>query len=83
AEHIRDQKVRLLESIRSLQLGKGGDAVRAQYAEGLSGGEPVTGYLAEKDISATSATETFCALRLSIENDRWSGVPFYLRSGKR
>lgn len=83
AEHIRDQKVRLLESVRALRLGAGGDAVRAQYVEGLSGGESVPGYLGEKDIPASSGTETFCALRLSIDNDRWSGVPFYLRSGKR
>ncbi len=83
AEHIRDEKVKLLESIQPLRLGANGDAVRAQYAEGLSGGEKVPGYLAEKDIPATSATETFCALRPSIENSRWSGVPFYMRSGKR
>jgi glucose-6-phosphate 1-dehydrogenase len=52
-------------------------------SEGLSGGEKVPGYLGEKDIPQDSATETFCALRFSIENSRWSGVPFYMRSGKR
>lgn len=83
AEHIRDEKVKLLESIQPLRLGVGGDAVRAQYAEGLSGGEKVPGYLTEKDIPPDSATETFCALRFSVENPRWSGVPFYMRSGKR
>ena len=83
AEHIRDEKVKLLESVRPLRLGAGGDAVRAQYVEGLAGGEKVPGYLSEKDIPSGSATETFCALRLSIENSRWTGVPFYMRSGKR
>jgi glucose-6-phosphate 1-dehydrogenase len=83
AEHIRDEKVKLLESIQPLRLGANADAVRAQYAEGLSGGEKVPGYLGEKDIPQDSATETFCALRFSIENSRWSGVPFYMRSGKR
>ena len=81
AEHIRDEKVKLLESIQPLRLGANADAVRAQYAEGLSGGEKVPGYLGEKDIPQDSATETFCALRFSIENSRWSGVPFYMRSG--
>jgi glucose-6-phosphate 1-dehydrogenase len=83
AEHIRDEKVKLLEAVQPLRLGVGGDAVRAQYGEGLSGGEKVPAYLTEKDIPTDSATETFCALRLSIENSRWSGVPFYMRSGKR
>jgi glucose-6-phosphate 1-dehydrogenase len=82
-ESIRDQKVRLLDAIRALRLGPGGDAVRARYTEGLSAGERVPGYLQEKDIPASSATETYSAVRLSIDNDRWSGVPFYLRSGKR
>ncbi|MFN5804511.1 MAG: glucose-6-phosphate dehydrogenase [Opitutia bacterium] len=83
AEHIRDEKVKLLESVRALRLGPGGDAVRAQYSEGLAGGEKVPGYLTEKDIPSDSPTETFCALRLSVENSRWAGVPFYMRSGKR
>ncbi|MFM9147024.1 MAG: glucose-6-phosphate dehydrogenase, partial [Verrucomicrobiota bacterium] len=83
AEHIRDEKVKLLESVRPLRLGPGGDAVRAQYSEGLAGGEKAPGYLSEKDIPSDSPTETFCALRLSVENSRWSGVPFYMRSGKR
>ncbi len=83
AEHIRDEKVKLLESVRPLRLGAGGDAVRAQYSEGLAGGEKAPGYLSEKDIPSDSPTETFCALRLSIENSRWAGVPFYMRSGKR
>ncbi len=83
AEHIRDEKVKLLKAVEELRLGPNGDAVRAQYAAGLSGGETVIGYHQEKDIPIHSSTETFCALRLAIDNKRWSGVPFYMRSGKR
>ncbi len=56
--------------------------VRAQYAHGSSNGEPVPGYL-EGDGVEESTTETFAALRVDIDNWRWNGVPFYLRSGKR
>ena len=83
AEHIRDEKVKLLKSVQPLRLGPNGDAVRAQYTAGLSGGENVIGYHQEKDIPNHSSTETFCALRLTIDNARWAGVPFYMRSGKR
>ncbi|QYY36209.1 glucose-6-phosphate dehydrogenase [Ruficoccus sp. ZRK36] len=84
AEDIRDEKVKLLKSILPLKLDpKEGDAVRAQYSEGLIGGEKVPAYMDEKDIPATSSTETFAAIRFSINNWRWQGVPFYLRSGKR
>ena len=55
----------------------------AQYAAGLVGGRPVPGYREEDGISPQSATETYAALRLAINNWRWAGVPFYLRSGKR
>jgi glucose-6-phosphate 1-dehydrogenase len=56
---------------------------RAQYAPGMIGGKNVPGYVQEKGIAPDSSTETFAALRLSINNWRWQGVPFYLRSGKR
>ena len=58
-------------------------AVRAQYAEGESGGEHVGGYLQEEGVPSDSNTETFAALRLEVDNWRWAGVPFYLRTGKR
>jgi glucose-6-phosphate 1-dehydrogenase len=58
-------------------------AVRAQYATGHAGGEDVAGYLQEPGIPADSSTETFAALRLQVDNWRWAGVPFYLRTGKR
>jgi glucose-6-phosphate 1-dehydrogenase len=83
-ESIRDEKVKLLKAIQPLDLNpEEGDVVRAQYTEGLIDGERVPGYMQEKDIPATSTTETYAALRLSINNWRWKGVPFYLRSGKR
>ena len=82
-EAIRDEKVKLLKAIQPLVLGPGGDVARAQYAAGMTGGKAVPGYLQEEGISPQSATETYAALRLSINNWRWQGVPFYLRSGKR
>ncbi len=83
AEAIRDEKVKLLQAIQPLALGPGGDVARAQYASGMMGGKQVKGYLEEEGIEASSTTETYAALRLSINNWRWQGVPFYLRSGKR
>jgi glucose-6-phosphate 1-dehydrogenase len=84
AEDIRDEKVKLLKAIQPISLKPdGGDVVRAQYLEGLVGGQKVPGYMQEKDIPANSFTETYAAVRLSIENWRWQGVPFYVRSGKR
>ncbi|MBP6508292.1 MAG: glucose-6-phosphate dehydrogenase [Opitutaceae bacterium] len=83
AEAIRDEKVKLLRAIQPLALGAGGDVVRAQYAAGMIGGKAVQGYVEEEGIAAESKTETYAALRLSINNWRWQGVPFYLRSGKR
>ncbi len=83
-ESIRDEKVKLLKAIQPLQLdGAATDVARAQYGAGMLAGQEVPGYLAEKDIAPQSATETYAALRLNINNWRWQGVPFYLRSGKR
>lgn len=83
AESIRDEKVKLLKAIQPLNLEPGGDVTRAQYSAGMMGGEAVPGYMEEEGISPESGTETYAALRLSINNWRWQGVPFYLRSGKR
>jgi glucose-6-phosphate 1-dehydrogenase len=83
AESVRDEKVKVLKAIQPFRLdGPNPDVARAQYGEGLIGGKPVHGYLQEKDVAPTSATETYAALRFSINNWRWQGVPFYLRSGK-
>lgn len=83
AEAVRNEKVKVLKAIQPLDLGPGGDVARAQYAAGMMGGKAVKGYLEEQDINLQSATETYAAVRLSINNWRWQGVPFYLRSGKR
>jgi len=83
AEALRDEKVKVLKAIEPIALGAAADTARAQYSAGMTGGVGVPGYLQEKGIAPQSATETFAAIRLSINNWRWQGVPFYLRSGKR
>lgn len=86
AESIRDEKVKLLRSIRPLQVANvPTEVVRGQYTAGASGadGETVGGYRRESKVDPASNVETFVALRLLIDNWRWSGVPFYLRTGKR
>jgi len=83
-ESIRDEKVKLLKAIQPLELGsKNADVVRGRYGEGLVGGNKVLPYLDESGIPDDSSTETYAAIRLTINNWRWEGVPFYLRSGKR
>ncbi len=83
AEAIRDEKVKVLKAIQPLNPAAGGDVARAQYAAGMIGGKPVPGYLEEAGIAPESGTETYAAIRLAINNWRWQGVPFYVRSGKR
>ncbi len=83
AEDVRDEKVKLLKAIQPLNLGPGGDVARAQYSAGMTGGKQAKGYLEEEGINPESGTETYAGIRLSINNWRWQGVPFYLRSGKR
>ncbi len=83
-ESIRDEKVKVLKAIQPLELeSDGGDVVRGRYAGGFIDGDPVKAYMDEGGIPADSTTETYAALRLSINNWRWQGVPFYIRSGKR
>jgi glucose-6-phosphate 1-dehydrogenase len=84
-ESIRDEKVKVLKGIQPLSLedGIGTDVVRARYGSGMLGGKPVPGYLEEQGIPDSSTTETYAAMRLMINNWRWQGVPFYMRSGKR
>ena len=84
AECIRDEKVKLLKSIREFGLTQVSNfAVRGQYAAGEIDGKPVPGYRQETKVAPDSSTETFVAARLLVDNWRWSGVPFYLRTGKR
>ena len=80
---VRDQKVNALRSIRPMRLEEvRRDSVRAQYTAGTVDGETIPGYLEEKDVAEGSTTETYVAWRLEIDNWRWNGVPFYLRTGK-
>ncbi|MGI8547052.1 MAG: glucose-6-phosphate dehydrogenase [Gemmatimonadaceae bacterium] len=80
---VRDEKVKVLRSIRPLLSEGAPAAVRAQYTKGMINGKPVPGYRDEPNVDPRSVTPTFAALRLFIDNWRWQGVPFYLRSGKR
>ena len=84
ADSIRDEKVKVLRSLRPIDMGAHPPAaIRGQYGAGLSNGEKVIGYREGKAIKPESSTETFVAMRMNIDNTRWAGVPFYLRSGKR
>ena len=80
AESIRDEKVKVLQSIRPLEPA---DAVFGQYTSGAPGGRSLRGYLDEPGVGAGSLTETYSAVRLFVDSWRWQGVPFYLRTGKR
>ena len=84
ADSVRDEKVKVLRAIRSIapeEVEK--YTVRGQYGPGTANGEPVPGYREEEGIAPDSQTETFVAMQLSVENWRWAGVPFFLRTGKR
>ncbi|TFD38823.1 glucose-6-phosphate dehydrogenase [Cryobacterium sp. TMT1-19] len=82
AADLRTEKEKVLASVRLPDdLARG--TARGQYAGGWQGGEKVVGFLDEDGMDPESLTETYAALRLTIENRRWSGVPFYLRAGKR
>ncbi len=84
ADCIRDEKVKLLSSITPIPAGDWERwVVRGQYASGMIGGEPVVGYREEPGVAPDSRTESFVAGKATIDNWRWKGVPFYLRSGKR
>jgi glucose-6-phosphate 1-dehydrogenase len=83
ANSIRDEKVKVLRSLRPITRENIAlNTVRAQYEKGSINGQPVPGYLEGEGVSE-STTETFAALRIDIDNWRWNGVPFYIRSGKR
>jgi glucose-6-phosphate 1-dehydrogenase len=84
ANPIRDEKVKLLRSIRPFNANElDSSIVRGQYGPGSINGEQVVGYRAEPEIDPKSKTETFVATKLFIDNWRWKDVPFYLRTGKR
>jgi len=80
---IHDEKVKVLESIRAIPTDQFHDyVIRGQYGEGYVDGELVKSYRQEDNVSPTSDVETYVALKLFIDNWRWAGVPFYLRTGK-
>ncbi|PCH62973.1 MAG: glucose-6-phosphate dehydrogenase [Gammaproteobacteria bacterium] len=82
-ESLRDEKVKVLKSIRPITEDIVDDhAFRGQYAAGTVNGEQQNGYLEEDDAPANSVTETYAAMKIYIDNWRWRGVPFYLRTGK-
>jgi glucose-6-phosphate 1-dehydrogenase len=80
AEDIRAKKAEMFRAVHPLTLA---DAVRGQYDAGVVGGQNVAAYRQEPNVAPDSNIETYVALRLMIDNWRWAGVPFYLRTGKR
>src|SRR5206468_9860224 len=82
ATAVRDEKVKVLRALRPITTDDvEATTVTGQYARGAIDGEPVPGYIEE--LGRQSTTETFVALKVHIDNWRWKGVPFYLRTGKR
>jgi glucose-6-phosphate 1-dehydrogenase len=80
AEDIRSKKAEMFKAIHPLSLS---DVVRGQYDSGIVGADKALAYRAEANVAPESTVETYVAMRLSIDNWRWAGVPFYLRTGKR
>jgi glucose-6-phosphate 1-dehydrogenase len=84
ADAVRDEKLKVLHALRPIDAGcVEVKTVRGQYRAGTVAGTAVPGYLEEPEVAAHSTTETFVALKAEIDNWRWAGVPFYLRTGKR
>ncbi|MFW2830503.1 glucose-6-phosphate dehydrogenase [Sphingomonas sp. ID0503] len=81
ATAIRNEKVKVLSALRPITTSARDDTVTGQYAAGVAGGAGAPGYIEE--LGKTSDTETFVAIRAHVDNWRWAGVPFYLRTGKR
>jgi glucose-6-phosphate 1-dehydrogenase len=84
ADDIRDEKLKIIRCLKPINASNVQTfTVRGQYTDGSIGRQLVPGYADEEDASAGSSTETFVAIKAEIENNRWQGVPFYLRTGKR
>ena len=84
SDPVRDEKAKVMRAIRPITPAQVEQvAVRGQYGPGFVEGRRVVGYRDEKGVSAQSITETYAALRLEVDNWRWAGVPFFLRTGKR
>jgi glucose-6-phosphate 1-dehydrogenase len=84
AASLREEKVKVLKAVRTIPEDEVDDyAVRGQYASGWVWGEEVEGYRDEKNVAPESTTETYVALKVIVDNWRWAGAPFYVRTGKR
>lgn len=84
AEGIRDEKTKVLRAMRKVSVDEAPQfSVRAQYGRGFVAGKPAPAYREEDGVNPQSTTETYSAFKFYIDNWRWAGVPFYLRSGKR
>ncbi len=84
ADSIRAEKLKAVKALVPINRSNVKEkTVRGQYADGFLNGKPVPGYLNEEGAMANSSTETFVAIKAEIDNWRWKGVPFYLRTGKR
>jgi len=84
ADAVRTEKHKVLEAVSPLDGAEiRRSTVRGQYGAGVIGGQPAVAYREEPGVAPDSATETYVAMRLGIDNWRWAGVPFYLRTGKR
>lgn len=84
-EHIRDEKVKVLRSLRPYATNEDvrANVVRGQYSDGSLKGKELPAYRAEDSVNPESTTETFLAAKVAVDNFRWAGVPFYIRTGKR
>ncbi|MFX3632300.1 MAG: glucose-6-phosphate dehydrogenase [Candidatus Pristimantibacillus sp.] len=84
-EDIRDEKVKVLRSLRNYSTSDvvRENVVRGQYSEGAFKDKPLLGYRQEESVAEQSTTETYFAAKISVDNFRWAGVPFYIRTGKR
>jgi glucose-6-phosphate 1-dehydrogenase len=84
AHHVRNERIKVIEAIRPLtETQASEDFIRAQYIENVVDGRAVKGYRQENNVAPDSATETFVAGKFHVDTWRWSGVPFYIRTGKR
>lgn len=84
ADEVRDRKVDVLKAMRKIETGKVESmSARGQYSSGWIEGKEVLGYREEENVKENSNTETYAAMKLHVDNWRWQGVPFYLRTGKR
>ena len=80
ADAVRNEKTKVLDSVHAVNPAT--DSVRGQYAAGMLDGKPRKAYANEEGVASNSSTETYVALKLGVDNWRWAGVPFYLRTGK-